>query len=83
MLNYESMTPEQLLQENQKLMAEKAVIREKQLAINRIFTEKQVDIQTKAKVEAMSDPEREAMRQTLSGAGGIKSEEKVESPGTE
>ena len=83
MPNYEEMTPEQLERENKKLMAKKAEIREEQLEINRILTEKQVEIQTKAKVEAMSDPEKEAMRQTLSSAGGIKSEEKVESPGTE
>ena len=83
MPDYESMTPEQLESENKKLMAKKAEIREEQLEINRILTEKQVEIQVKAKVKAMSDPEKEAMRQTLSGAGAIKSEEKVESPGAE
>lgn len=83
MQDYEDMTPKQLEKENKRLMAEKAVIREKQLRVNKILTERQVEIEVKAQVESMSDEKKEAMRQTLSSAGGIKSEEKVESPGAE
>jgi hypothetical protein len=83
MLDYESMTPEQLEKENKRLMAKKAEIRVEQLKINRILTERQVEIEAKAKVESMTDKQREAMKQELSNVGGIKSEEKVESPGAE
>lgn len=83
MPDYENMTPKELEKENKKLMAEKAAIRVEQLEINRILTERQVEIEAKAKVESMTDKQREAMKQELSNVGGIKSEEKVESPGAE
>jgi len=77
--NYKDMTVAELEKENQKLMAEKEAIKKRQLAIAKLLAGKQMAEAAKAKVEAMSEEERNLLRQVL-GPAGIESKEAVGKP---
>jgi hypothetical protein len=76
-MNYEEMTLQELELENEKLMEQKEAIREKQKRINEIMTKKMVEAETRKKYKSMSEAEKEALTQIISGAGGIKSKEEM------
>jgi len=76
------MTIKQLEEENKKLMAAKAKINATQMTLVGVMEAKLAVEAAKAKVEGMSGAEKAAVTQLLTGAGAIKSEEKVGVPGT-
>jgi len=83
MADYENMTVEQLEKENQKLMAKRREIVSEQRILNAVRDRKIIEAKAKATIEGMTDSEKAALTQVLSGAGGIGSEEKVGTPGAE
>lgn len=80
-MGYEKMTIPQLVEENRKFMAEKAEIKTKQMKLVAVMEGKIAVATAKKKVEDMSPAEKKIATQILVGAGGIKSEEKVGTPG--
>ena len=81
MADYENMTVEQLEAENQKLMAKRREIVSEQRILNAVRDRKIIEAKAKATIEGMTDSEKAALSQVLSGVGGIGSGEKVGTPG--
>lgn len=65
--SFEKMSKGELEAANRRLMAEKEAIREQQREINAALAQ----AEARAKVEALTGEEREALRQTLADVGGI------------
>ena len=76
-MKYENMTIEQLLAESQRITEERAALRNEQLQVQ-VALDKQLAAQRAADLVAtMSDAEKAALAQAVSGAGGIASQENV------
>ena len=75
-MNYESMTIEELTEENLRLMKEKRNIHEEQRKLNAIRDRKISLAEAEEKASKMTGPERDALTQVLIGLGGIPSAEK-------
>lgn len=73
-------TDEQLQAALVSLMGERNVIRQRMKEINDEQTRRQAVAAARAKLDAMSDPEKRALAQEIKGAGGIESLEKVGVP---
>jgi hypothetical protein len=83
MADYESMTDDQLEKLNQQLMQKRADIKAEQLKINKVLDARAADREAEKVYDNMSDAGKAKLKQIISSAGGIESEEKVEVPGTE
>lgn len=75
MREYKDMTIEELEAENQRLMAEKEAIRQKQLELNRVLSEKMSLAELEHLVAPLDNTQRAALAQVLQPKG-IPSQEK-------
>jgi hypothetical protein len=82
MSKYDKMTDEQLEAENQSLMEERIKIKKEQMLINKILDERGAKNEAKKAFDNMNDATKAELKQLISGAGGIESEEKAGTPGT-
>ena len=74
--DYEQMSLSELEEENRKLRAEGLTIQQKRRVVAALLDSKISRANATAKIAAMSDPEKEALRQVLAPKG-IPSEERV------
>ena len=76
-MGYETMSVEELIAENQRLIRERDRIKNEQRKITIIIDQKCSQESAMQKYNAMSDAEKEVLNQVISNAGGIYSEEKI------
>lgn len=76
-MNYETMTVDQLEAELQRLTAERAKLRGEALKVQAVLDQKYAAMRAAILLESMSDAEKAALAQAVSGAGGIASGEQV------
>lgn len=81
-LNYNAMDAEQLEAENNRLSAARDSIREEQKRLTAVLDTKMIAVRMSKKLDSLSGPERAALAQLVSGAGGIESEEAFGAPGS-
>lgn len=74
---YEHMTIEQLLAESQRITEARASLRESQLFVQAALDRKQAAQRAADLVAGMSDADKAALTQAISGAGAIASGEQV------
>lgn len=79
-MDYESMTVAALEKENQKLSEKREAIRQEQKKLVAVMDKRQAQEEAQRKYDRMSDPERAALAQVITKAGGIESEEGVGVP---
>ena len=76
-MKYDNMTIEQLLAESQRITEERAALRNEQLQVQAALDKKLAAQRAADLVATMSDAEKAALAQAVSGAGGIASQEQV------
>ena len=76
-MNYDTMTVDQLEAEMQRLTEERAKLREQALKVQASLDQKYAAMRAAILLESMSDAEKAALAQAVSGAGGIASQENV------
>lgn len=77
MAEYDEMSVEELEQANQELMARKEEIREEQRHLHAVLDRKNQEAAAQARVEGMTETEREALQTVLTNVGGIDTGEEV------
>lgn len=76
-MKYDSMTLAQLEARMQQLTEERAALREEALQLQAALDKKQATQRAADLVATMSDADKAALAQAISGAGGIASQESV------
>ena len=76
-MNYETMTVDQLEAEMQRLTEERAKLRAEALKVQAALDKKLAAQRAAGLVATMSDADKAALAQAVSGAGGIASQEQV------
>jgi len=73
--SYDSMTVPELEAENQKLMAQKAEIKQKQRELNDVLNKRAAQAKAESLAASLTDSEREALTQIIRPEGiGVKTE---------
>ena len=76
-MNYETMTVDQLEAKLQSITEERAKLRTEALQVQAVLDQKYAAMRAAILLESMSDAEKAALAQAISGAGGIASQESV------
>ena len=82
MPNYEKLSVEELDKKFLEARKDKVEAKAEMTKINAVRMKKVDEVKALAKFDAMSDHEKQVIAQSIGGAGGIPSEEKVGEPGT-
>lgn len=76
-MNYENMTIEQLEAEMQRITEERARLRAEALKVQAVLDRQYAAMRAAILLESMSDADKAALAQAVTGAGGIASQESV------
>lgn len=76
-MNYETMTVDQLEAEMKRLTEERARLRAEALKVQAVLDRQYAAMRAAILLESMSDADKAALAQAVTGAGGIASQESV------